>query len=431
MSIVIPALNEELAIGRVLRNLECLDPPPLEVIVAVGDSQDATEALAKRFAEDRKRLRRIREGFLEEETVTETATERRPGRDAARRRGRFWSSRSPNPKNPDPGEKKTTTPPPSGLEPAFGIGAALPHEHEPNVTSPPPPPSCRHAWDVRTVRSRRGRASQMNAGAALARGDALLFLHADTFVPDDVVALVAGSLTPFERPSNDLRTTFERPPSGPTNGEEERTVVAGGFASLIEHDRRTFWGMSAHNVAKTFYAPLLFRPLSFARGLRVLFGDQAMFVRAEEFRRVGGFDEALPIMEDADLCVRLHDAGPARRTARRTDGKFRDEKGLECDGKWRYNRFREGAGGVVTPGAAGDDRSTRPFKPRVKPVGLHGRGSIVLVDRAVRTSGRRVDALGGNLKATAVHFLIGLSWYFGATPEDMVSLYRRFYEDVR
>ena len=426
MSIVIPALNEELAIGRVLRNLECLDPPPLEVIVAVGDSQDATEALAKRFAEDRKRLRRIREGFLEEETVTETATERRPGRDAARRRRRFWSSRSPSPKNPDPGEKKTTTPP-SGLEPA-SLGSEPPSLTNTNVT-PPPPPSCRYAWDVQTVRSRRGRASQMNAGAALARGDALLFLHADTFVPDDVVALVAGSLTPFERPSNDLRTTFERPPSGPTNGEEERTVVAGGFASLIEHDRRTFWGMSAHNVAKTFYAPLLFRPLSFARGLRVLFGDQAMFVRAEEFRRVGGFDEALPIMEDADLCVRLHDAGPARRTARRTEGR-RDEKGLECDGKWRYH-FREGAGGVVTPGAAGDDRRRRPFKPRVKPVGLHGRGSIVLVDRAVRTSGRRVDALGGNLKATAVHFLIGLSWYFGATPEDMVSLYRRFYEDVR
>ena len=427
VSIVIPALNEELAIGRVLRNLECLDPPPLEVIVAVGDSRDATEALAKRFAEDRKRLRRVREeGLLEEETVTETATERRPGRDAARRRRRFWSSRSPSP-DPDPGEKKTTTPP-SGLEPA-SLGSEPPSLTNTNVT-PPPPPSCCHAWDVQTVRSRRGRASQMNAGAALARGDALLFLHADTFVPDDVVALVAGSLTTFERPSNDLRTT-SGPPSGPTNGEEERTVVAGGFASLIEHDRRTFWGMSAHNVAKTFYAPLLFRPLSFARGLRVLFGDQAMFVRAEEFRRVGGFDEALPIMEDADLCVRLHDAGPARRTARRTDGKFRDEKGLECDGKWRYNRFREGAGGVVTPGAAGDDRSTRPFKPRVKPVGLHGRGSIVLVDRAVRTSGRRVDALGGNLKATAVHFLIGLSWYFGATPEDMVSLYRRFYEDVR
>ena len=149
--------------------------------------------------------------------------------------------------------------------------------------------------------------------------------------------------------------------------------------------------MSAHNVAKTFYAPLLFRPLSFARGLRVLFGDQAMFVRAEEFRRVGGFDEALPIMEDADLCVRLHDAGPARKTARRTEGR-RDEKGLECDGKWRYHTFREGAGGVVSPGGSAsdewrrrDDRSTRPFKPRVKPVGLHGRGSIVLVDRAVRT----------------------------------------------
>ena len=63
----------------------------------------------------------------------------------------------------------------------------------------------------------------------------------------------------------------------------------------------------------------------------MLFGDQAMFVRAEEFRRVGGFDEALPIMEDADLCVRLHDAGPARRTARRTEGR-RDEKELGATG---------------------------------------------------------------------------------------------------
>ena len=54
----------------------------------------------------------------------------------------------------------------------------------------------------------------------------------------------------------------------------------------------------------------------------------------------------------------------------------------------------------------------------------------MLVNRLVTTSGRRVEGLG-NAKATAVHFLIGLGWYFGADPDAMVRLYRRFYADVR
>ena len=58
------------------------------------------------------------------------------------------------------------------------------------------------------------------------------------------------------------------------------------------------------------------------------------------------------------------------------------------------------------------------------------RGKVVLVNRAVTTSGRRIEELG-NFKATLVHFLIGLSWYAGASPDDMVELYRRFYADVR
>jgi|AntAceMinimDraft_5_1070358.scaffolds.fasta_scaffold79426_2 hypothetical protein len=36
-----------------------------------------------------------------------------------------------------------------------------------------------------------------------------------------------------------------------------------------------------------------------------------MFCRAVDFGYVGGFDESLPIMEDADLCCRMHQAGPA------------------------------------------------------------------------------------------------------------------------
>ena len=78
--------------------------------------------------------------------------------------------------------------------------------------------------------------------------------------------------------------------------------------------------MSLHNVLKTYYTPLFVKPLSFARGLRCLFGDQAMFADAACFRSVSGFDEALPIMEDADLCLRLHESGWVRGpTAPRRD----------------------------------------------------------------------------------------------------------------
>ena len=57
-------------------------------------------------------------------------------------------------------------------------------------------------------------------------------------------------------------------------------------------------------------------------------------------------------------------------------------------------------------------------------------GLCATVNRCVTTSGRRIEQMG-NLKATMVHFLIGLSWYAGATPDDMVELYKRFYSDVR
>jgi cellulose synthase/poly-beta-1,6-N-acetylglucosamine synthase-like glycosyltransferase len=43
---VIPALNEESCVARVLKHLSTLDPPPAEIIVSVGDSADATAAIA-------------------------------------------------------------------------------------------------------------------------------------------------------------------------------------------------------------------------------------------------------------------------------------------------------------------------------------------------------------------------------------------------
>jgi rSAM/selenodomain-associated transferase 2 len=141
---------------------------------------------------------------------------------------------------------------------------------------------------VRVVTSERcGRSIQMNRGAEVATGDILCFLHADTIVPDDLVAVIEQTL-------------------------EDKTVACGGFISLMVGEETTRWGISLHNYLKTYYAPLLFRPHLFFKGLRLLFGDQVMFCRRVDFWKEGGFDENLPIMEDADLCRRLFKRGRIR-----------------------------------------------------------------------------------------------------------------------
>lgn len=138
---------------------------------------------------------------------------------------------------------------------------------------------------------RRGRSVQMNCGAKSAIGDVVCFLHADTSVPDDVIAIIEQTLV-------------------------DSTIVCGGFVSLMAGAHTTRWGISLHNYLKTYYAPLLFRPHLFFRGLRLLFGDQVMFCRRSEFWECGGFDERLPIMEDGDLCLRLVQKGRIRQVNR-------------------------------------------------------------------------------------------------------------------
>ncbi|MGG6267781.1 MULTISPECIES: TIGR04283 family arsenosugar biosynthesis glycosyltransferase [unclassified Leptolyngbya] len=138
---------------------------------------------------------------------------------------------------------------------------------------------------------RRGRSVQMNYGAKSAIGDVVCFLHADTSVPDDLVAVIEQTLS-------------------------DSAIVCGGFVSLMAGAQNTRWGISLHNYLKTYYAPLLFRPHLFLRGLRLLFGDQVMFCRRAEFWECGGFDEQLPIMEDGDLCLRLVQKGRIRQVNR-------------------------------------------------------------------------------------------------------------------
>jgi len=196
------------------------------------------------------------------------------------------------------------------------------------------------------VTGEKGRGNQMNAGARAASGDYILFLHADTTPPSDVVDIARRTL------------------------RDQKTVI-GGFVSLIETATKTYWAISYHNVIKTTYCAAISRPFAYLRGFRILFGDQAMFCRADDFAAVGGFDGSIPIMEDADLCVRMHERGR---------GKFK--------------------------------------------------GRIKLIDRVVTTSGRRIERLG-NFRATCVHVLIACSWNFGLGERALKTLYDWCYRDVR
>ncbi|WP_299413803.1 TIGR04283 family arsenosugar biosynthesis glycosyltransferase [Acaryochloris sp. IP29b_bin.148] len=134
----------------------------------------------------------------------------------------------------------------------------------------------------------RGRALQMNQGAAIATGDILCFLHADTLVPDDLVDLMTQTLA-------------------------HPNTVCGGFIALMGGDQITCWGMTLQNYLKTYIAALIARPYLFAcKGFRVLFGDQVIFCDKQAFQQCGRFDSSLPIMEDAELCLRIVQHGKIR-----------------------------------------------------------------------------------------------------------------------
>ena len=114
------------------------------------------------------------------------------------------------------------------------------------------------------------RARQMNIGAAAAAGDVLLFLHADTLLPDGYDGQVRGVLS---RPD----------------------AAAGAFALGIDSPLPSLRIME--NVANWR-----------SRFLQKPYGDQALFLAAGTFRAIGGYPD-LPIMEDFELVRRLKKKG--------------------------------------------------------------------------------------------------------------------------
>lgn len=136
------------------------------------------------------------------------------------------------------------------------------------------PVSCPSCCEIRVTNgaSRRvftapkGRASQMNAGAEFAKGEWLLFLHADTTLPGGAI-----------RRLNEL--------------EADRTVQAGGFMHRFSGDD---WRLKLISTLDNFRC---------ARS-RIIYGDQALFVRRSLFERLGGFPKQR-VLEDVAFCEKL------------------------------------------------------------------------------------------------------------------------------
>lgn len=122
----------------------------------------------------------------------------------------------------------------------------------------------------RVIVSTRGRARQMNAGAAAAAGDALVFVHADTLVGDGFAREIAAAMA-------------------------NPKVIGGRFDIAFDE-----YGGGLRMVA----AMINLR----SRMMRSATGDQAIFVRRDAFFRLGGFAE-IELCEDVDFVRRMKRLG--------------------------------------------------------------------------------------------------------------------------
>jgi len=155
----------------------------------------------------------------------------------------------------------------------------------------------------------KGRGAQINHGVGRDSGEVICVLHADSLLPADAVAVI--------------RATMSDP-----------RIALASFMPRIAGPGGTRWGSSFHNWIKTWYAPLLTRPHLFVRGVRLLFGDHAMFFRREQFLAVGGCDERVVVMEEADLCIKLARFGRTRMVRRWVSTS---DRRIVAWGRWRAN----------------------------------------------------------------------------------------------
>ena len=122
---------------------------------------------------------------------------------------------------------------------------------------------------LRLIETERYRAIQLNRGAEKARGDTLLFLHADARLPEQSLLNLEGELS-------------------------RDGIVGGNFD--IEFDGRGFWDQVFSRVNR------------WRRRLGIYYGDSGIFVRRRVFDRLGGY-RPMPILEDYEFARRLEASG--------------------------------------------------------------------------------------------------------------------------
>ena len=151
---------------------------------------------------------------------------------------------------------------------------------------------------AKLIASGTGRACQMNRGSRLAKGDILLFLHADTELPQDGLRMISSALSDgrFVGGAFDLKV-----------GEAGFIFrVIGSIASLR------------------------------SRLTRIPYGDQAIFLRRDYFMKIGGYRE-ITLMEDVDLMRRIKADGKRiriiREKARTSARRWEREGVLRCTGR--------------------------------------------------------------------------------------------------
>lgn len=122
---------------------------------------------------------------------------------------------------------------------------------------------------MRVVVSERHRARQLNRAAAMAHGDVLVFLHADTDVPPDALHALHFAL-------------------------RDESILGGNFDLIFEGD----------SLVERFFtwAYRVRRPFG------IYYGDSGIFVRRKTFERLGGFKD-MPIMDDYEFVRRLERLG--------------------------------------------------------------------------------------------------------------------------
>jgi rSAM/selenodomain-associated transferase 2 len=127
-----------------------------------------------------------------------------------------------------------------------------------------------HHKEVKSMVSAKGRALQMNAGAAIAEGEILIFLHADTRLPDNALQKISSAM-------------------------EQKQYVGGAFDLGIDSDRFILKVIAHANSLRS-------------RLTRIPYGDHTIFIRREYFNRIGGYRN-MPLMEDVELMRRLKRLG--------------------------------------------------------------------------------------------------------------------------